>query len=119
LSLLRTLTLLDFVATFTPNATSSILTSTQFPSITTTTTGNPPATTTFTFAQSLEDLRQNDIRKTIIEDLQRNTTKFAGDQRQDVIKWLKTLESKFETAGIPPAKKFNLLSQLLRCTQKI
>ncbi|CAF4293213.1 unnamed protein product, partial [Rotaria magnacalcarata] len=66
-----------------------------------------------TFAQSLEDLTQNDIRKTIIEDLQRNTAKFTGEHRQDVIKWLKTIEIKFDTAEIPTAKKFYLIPQLL------
>jgi hypothetical protein len=110
---LRTLSSLDSVATLTLNPTPSFLTSTQIPTTTNTSGTNPPATTTFSFAQSLEDLTQNDIRKTIIEDLQRNTTKFTGDHRQDVIKWLKTIEIKFETAGIPSAKKFDLVPQLL------
>jgi transposase InsO family protein len=35
------------------------------------------------------------------------------DNRQDVIKWLKILDTKFETAGIPDIKKFDLISQLL------
>ena len=61
----------------------------------------------------MDDLTQHDIRKTIIEDFQRNSTKFTGEQRQDVIKWLKNLELKFETANIPPTKKFDLISQLL------
>ena len=61
----------------------------------------------------MEDLTQNDIRKTIIEDLQRNTTKFSGDHRQDVIKWLKNIELKFETAGIPSAKRLDMIPQLL------
>ncbi|CAF2158490.1 unnamed protein product [Rotaria magnacalcarata] len=69
--------------------------------------------TTYTFAQSLEDLTQNDIRKTIIEDLQRSTTKFTGEHRLDVLKWLKTIEIKFETADIPTVKKFDLIPQLL------
>jgi hypothetical protein len=107
---LRTLSSLDSVATLSLNTTPPILTSTQLPATTTTTASNPSATTTFTFGQSLEDLTQNDIRKTIIEDLQRNTAKFTGDHRQDVIKWLRNLESKFETAGIPAAKKFDLIS---------
>jgi hypothetical protein len=110
---LRTLSSLDSIATLTLNPTSSFLTSTQLPPVPSTTSGNPQASTTFSFAQSLEDLTQNDIRKTIIEDLQRNSPKFTGDQQQDVIKWLKTLENKFETAGIPAAKKFDLVSQLL------
>ncbi|CAF1129316.1 unnamed protein product [Rotaria sordida] len=91
---LRTLQSLDTKATLTLNSTPSTLTSTQLPATTTTTAGNPCATT-FTFAQTLEDLTQNDIRKTIIEDLQCNTTKFTDDHRQDVIKWLKTIELKF------------------------
>jgi hypothetical protein len=110
---LRTLPSLDSLATLTLTSIPSILTSTQLPASTTATEGHPSATTTFTFAQSLDDLTQNDIRKTIIEDLQRNTTKFTGDHRQDVIHWLKNLESKFETAGIPATKKFDLISQLL------
>jgi hypothetical protein len=110
---LRTLSSLDSVATLTLNSTPSVLTSTQLPATTTTIEGNPSAATTFSFAQSLEDLTQNDIRKTIIEDLQRNTTKFTGDQRQDIIRWLTTLENKFETAGIPDSKKFDFVSQLL------
>ena len=110
---LRTVSSLDPVSTLTLNTTPSFLSSTQLPGITTTTSGNPSASTTFSFAQSLEDLTQNDIRKTIIEDLQRTSTKFTGDQQQDVIKWLKALENKFETAGIPAAKKFDLISQLL------
>ncbi|CAF4668951.1 unnamed protein product [Rotaria socialis] len=61
----------------------------------------------------LQDLTQNDIRKTIIEDLQRSTTKFTGEHRQDVLKWLKTIEIKFETADIPTVKKFDLIPQLL------
>ncbi|CAF3843339.1 unnamed protein product [Rotaria sp. Silwood1] len=79
---LRTLQSLDSIATLTLNSTPSILTSTQLPAPTTTTADNPCATT-FTFAQTLEDLTQNDIRKTLIEDLQRNSTKFTGDHRQD------------------------------------
>ncbi|CAF1184411.1 unnamed protein product [Adineta steineri] len=110
---LRTLSSLESIATLTLNSTPSILTSTQLPVITSTTTNNPPTATTFSFAQSLDDLTQNDIRKTIIEDLQRNTAKFTGDHRQDIIKWLKYVENKFETAGIPDAKKFDLISQLL------
>lgn len=62
--------------------------------------------TTYTFTQ-------NDIRKTIIEDLQRKTTKFSGEHRQVVIKWLKTIEIKFEKADIPTTKKFDLIPQLL------
>ncbi|CAF4497579.1 unnamed protein product, partial [Rotaria sp. Silwood2] len=98
--------------TLTLNSTPPILKSAQLLAPATTTAGNPCATT-FTFAQTLEDLTQNDIRKTIIEDLQRNTAKFTGDHRQDVIKWLKNIEIKFETAGIPVAKRFDMISQLL------
>jgi Retrotransposon gag protein len=110
---LRTLSSLDSVATLTLNNTPSVLTSTQLPAVTSNPSGDLPGSTTFSFAQSLEDLTQNDIRKTIIEDLQRKFTKFTGDHQQDVIKWLKTLENKFATAGIPATKKFELISQLL------
>jgi hypothetical protein len=112
---LRTLSSLDSIPTFALNSTPSILTSTQIPAATTnnTSTSNPSAVTTLSFTQTLEDLTQHDIRKTIIEDLHRNYTKFTGDNRQDVIKWLKILDTKFETAGIPDIKKFDLISQLL------
>ncbi|CAF2137913.1 unnamed protein product [Rotaria magnacalcarata] len=107
---LRTLPSLDSIATLSLTAAPPFLTSTQIP---TSTTDKTTAMTTYTFAQSLEDLTQNDIRKTIIEDLQRNTAKFTGEHRQDVIKWLKTIEIKFDTAEIPTAKKFYLIPQLL------
>lgn len=109
---LRTVSSLDSLALFTVHTNPPVLTSTQLPSITTTNTGDPAATTTFTFAQSLEDLTQNDIRKTIIEDLQRNTPKFTGDHRQDIVKWLKNIERKFDAAGIPASKRLDLISQL-------
>ena len=109
---LRTLHSLDSITTLTLNSTPSVLTSTQPPGATVTTANNPSATT-LTSTQTLEDLTQNDIRKTIIEDLQRNTTKFSGDHRQDVIKWLKNIELKFETAGIPSAKRLDMIPQLL------
>ncbi|CAF3303732.1 unnamed protein product [Rotaria sp. Silwood2] len=109
---LRTLQSLDSIATLTLNSTPPMLTSTQCPALTTTTAGNPCATT-FMFAEIWEDLTQNDIRKSIMEDLQRNTTKFTGDYRQDVIKWLKNIEIKFETAGMPVAKRFDMIFQLL------
>ncbi|CAF4481718.1 unnamed protein product [Rotaria socialis] len=105
----RTLPTLDSIATLSLTAAPPVLTSTQLP---TSTTDKTIAMTTYTFAQSLEDLTQNDIRKTIIEGLQRNTAKFTGEHRQDVIKWLKTLEFKFDTADIPTAKKFYLIPQI-------
>ena len=77
---LRTLQSLDSTSVVILNTTPSILTSTQLPAPATTTVSNP-YTTTLTFAQTLEDLTQNDIRKAIIEDLQRSTTKFTGDHR--------------------------------------
>ncbi|CAF5174775.1 unnamed protein product, partial [Rotaria magnacalcarata] len=107
---LRTLPTPDSIATLPLTAVPPVLTSTQLP---TSTTDKTTAMTTYTFAQSLEDLTQNDIRKTIIEDLQRSTTKFTGEHRQDVLKWLKTIEIKFETADIPTVKKFDLIPQLL------
>ena len=110
---LRTVSSLDSVGNLTFTSAPPILTSTQLPPTAASTTANTSAIPSFIFAQSLEDLTQNDIRKTIIEDLQRNTTKFTGDNRQDILKWLKDLESKFETAGIPDVKKFDLISQLL------
>ena len=110
---LRTLSSLDSVTTLTLNSVPSILTSTRLPPNPSNVTNNESTPTTFTFAQSIDDLTQHDIRKTIIEDLQRNNPKFTGDQQQDVIKWLKNLESKFDTAGITDAKKFDLISQLL------
>jgi len=110
---LRTLSSLDSITTLTLNAVPSVLTSTQNPATTAGTENHSTTATTFSFAQSLEDLTQHDIRKTIIEDLHRNYQKFSGDNRQDVIKWLKILENKFETAGIPDVKKFDLISQLL------
>ena len=110
---LRTLSSLDSIITLTLNAVPSVLTSTQNPVTTAGTENHSTTATTFSFAQSLEDLTQHDIRKTIIEDLHRNYQKFSGDNRQDVIKWLKILENKFETAGIPDVKKFDLISQLL------
>ena len=110
---LRTLASFDSITTLSLTATPPALTSTQFPAPTTTTIDKPTAITPYTFAQSLEDLTQNDIRKTIIEDLQRNTTKFTGDHRQDVLKWLKTIEIKLGTADIPTPKKFALIPQLL------
>ena len=109
---LGTLQSLDSTSAFTLNTTPSILTSTQLPAPATTTVSNP-YTTMLTFAQTLDDLTQNDIRKTIIEDLQRSTTKFTGDHQQDVIKWLKNIELKFETAAIPVTKRFDMISQLL------
>lgn len=112
LASLRTLSSLDSISTLVLNTTPSVLTSTQIPD-TTTSGSNPADLTTFSFAQSLEDLTQHDIRKTIIEDLHRNYTKFTGEGRQDVIKWLKMLETKFETTGIPDTKKIDLIAQLL------
>ena len=109
---LGTLWSLDSIATLTLNPTPPILMSTQLPGTTATSTGNPCATT-FTFAQNLDNLTQNDIRKTIIEDLQPNTTKFSGNHRQDVVKWLKNIELKFETGAIPDSKIFDMISQLL------
>lgn len=67
----------------------------------------------FSFSQPIDELTQHDIRKTIIEDLQRDTPKFTGDGKQDVIKWLKTITNKFDTAGIPDGKRFDFISQLL------
>lgn len=111
---LRTLPSLDSGPSVPLNPSHSFLTSTQLPTVSTSMAcGIPPAATTFSFAQSLEDLTQHDIRKTIIEDLHRNTPKFTGDQRHDVIKWLKSLELKFDVAEIPTTKKFQLISQLL------
>ena len=86
--------------------------STQLPGTTATSASNSCAIT-FTFAQNLDNLTQNDIRKTIIEDLQLNTTKFSGDHRQDVVKWLKNIELKSETRAIPDSNRFDMLSQLL------
>ncbi|CAF5148997.1 unnamed protein product, partial [Rotaria sp. Silwood1] len=108
---LRTVSTLDSIGSLTLNDTPSVLTSTQLPP--TTTVSTPATQTTFSFTQSIDELTQNDIRKTIIEDLQRNTSKFTGDNRQDVIKWLKNINNKFETAGIPDVKKFDFISQLL------
>ena len=108
---LRTLQSLDSITTLTLNSIPPVLTSTQLPGATVTTANNPCATT-LASTQTLEDLTQNDIRKTIIEDLQRNTTKFSGDHRQDVTKWLKNIEL-FETAGIPSAKRLDMIPQLL------
>ena len=110
---LRTLVSLDSITTLSLTATPPALTSTQLPAPTTTTIDKSTVITPYTFAQSLEDLTQNDIRKTIIEDLQRNITKFTEDHRQDVLKWLKTIEIKLDTADIPTAKKFALIPQLL------
>ncbi|CAF5056295.1 unnamed protein product, partial [Rotaria sp. Silwood1] len=88
---LRTVSTLDSIGSLTLNDTPSVLTSTQLPP--TTTVPTPATQTTFSFIQSIDELTQNDIRKTIIEDLQRNTSKF--------------------TAGIPDVKKFDFISQLL------
>ncbi|CAF1636820.1 unnamed protein product, partial [Adineta ricciae] len=79
---LRTVTSLDSISTLSLSAIPSVFTSTHLPATSTTTpttapTDPPPTQTTFTFCQSLDDLTQNDIRKTIIEDLQRNTPKFT------------------------------------------
>ncbi|CAF3466202.1 unnamed protein product [Rotaria socialis] len=103
---LRTLPTLDSIATLFLTAAPPVLTSTQLPS---STTDKTTPMITFTFAQSLEDLTQNDIRKTIIENLQRSTTKFTGEHKQDVLKWLKTIEINFETADISTVKKFDLI----------
>ena len=111
LTSLRTVSTLDSIGSLPFNDIPSMLTSTQIPPMTTT--SAPPTQTTFSFTQSLDELTQNDIRKTIIEDLQRNTPKFTGESRQDVIKWLKNINNKFETAGIPDVKKFDFISQLL------
>lgn len=111
LASLRTLSTLDSIGSLTLNDMPSMLTSTQLPPPTTAIA--PANQTTLSYIQSIDDLTQNDIRKTIIEDLQRNTPKFTGDNRQDVIKWLKTINNKFETAGIPDIKKFDFVSQLL------
>jgi hypothetical protein len=92
LSSLRTLRSLDSVPLAPLNTTPSILSSTQLPAANPNTTGASLVGTTVVLSQTLEDVTQNDIRKTIIEDLQRNTTRFTGDHRQDVIKWLKNIE---------------------------
>jgi len=106
---LRTVSTLDSIGTLPLNTTPSLLSSTQLPI---TTSDAPVGHTTFTFNQSIDELTQNDIRKTIIEDLQRNTPKFTGEHRQDVIKWLKHINNKFDTAGIPDVKRFDFISQL-------
>ncbi|CAF3766819.1 unnamed protein product [Rotaria socialis] len=103
---LRTLPTLDSIATLSLTAAPPVLTFTQLP---TSTNDKTTAMNTYTFAQSLEDLTQNDIRKTIIEDIQRSTTKFTGEHRQDVLKWLKIIEIKFEMADIRTVKKFDLI----------
>jgi Retrotransposon gag protein len=114
----NTLTQLRTVSSFDPssfsnlNITSNILTSTQQLGAGGGTNHHSGVATTV-IEQSLEELTQNDIRKTVLEDLQRNYTKFSGEHRQDVVKWLINLENKFETANIPPIKKFDLITQLL------
>jgi hypothetical protein len=111
LSSLRTVSTLDSISSLSLTDLPPALTSTQLAP--NTTAPAPGAQTTFSLTQSIDELTQNDIRKTIIEDLQRNTSKFTGDHRQDVLKWLKHINNKFETAGIPDVKKFDFISQLL------
>jgi len=110
---LRSISSLDSVASITFTAAPPALSSTQITTTAPLSSTLPVGATTVSFAQSLEDLTQNDIRKTILEDLQRNTSKFTGNHRQDILKWLRHIESKFETAGIPDSKKFDLISLLL------
>ena len=74
---LRTLWSLDSIATFTLNPTPPVLMSTQLPD-TTATSASYSCATTFTFTQNLDNLTQNDIRKTIIEDLQRILQNFQA-----------------------------------------
>lgn len=70
--------------------------------------------TSITFAQSPDDLTQNEYRKAIITQFQTDKTlKFSGDHKQDVIKWLEKLERKFAIAEITDAKKFDYLTELL------
>jgi hypothetical protein len=106
---LRTVSTLDSIGPLLLNTTPSLLSSTHHP---TTTSDAPVGHTTFTFNQSIDELTQNDIRKTIIEDLQRNTPKFTGEHRQDATKWLKNINNKFDTDGIPDVKRFDFISQL-------
>ncbi|CAF4974147.1 unnamed protein product, partial [Rotaria socialis] len=60
---LRTLPALDSIATLSLTAAPPVLTFTQLP---TSTTDKTTAMNTYTFAQSLEDLTQNDIRKKVL-----------------------------------------------------
>ena len=110
---LRSVSSLDSIASLTLSADPPAFASTRVSAPAPLSVTHPVGTSCLSFAQSLEDLTQHDIRKTIIEDLQRNTSKFTGDHRQDILKWLRHIEGKFETAGIPDSKKFDLISQLL------
>ena len=110
---LRTIPSLDSTQLRPLNSIPSCLTSTQYPVTTHSQQVNVTNPSTLSFTQSLEDLTQHDIRKTIIEDLHRNMAKFTGDHRQDVVKWLTCLALKFETAGISGPKRLQLMSQLL------
>ncbi|CAF1685925.1 unnamed protein product, partial [Adineta ricciae] len=67
---LRTVSTLDSVGSLTLNDIPSALASTQLASEPAA--AAPTSQTTFSLNQSIDDLTQNDIRKTIIEDLQRN-----------------------------------------------
>ena len=64
-------------------------------------------------SMSLEDVTINTIRKLTIEDIQRGTSKFTGEKGQDVIRWLKTVEAKYEAAGLSSDMKLDLVMQLL------
>lgn len=110
---LRMLSSLDSIPSSGFNSNPLIATSTQLQGVSMSNMLYPTGSTTFSLSQTLDDLTQHDIRKTIIEDLHRNYVKFTGDSKQDVVKWLKVLNNKFETAGIPDGKKFDLISQLL------
>ena len=76
---LRSISSLDSIASITFTAAHPALSSTQINTTAPLSSTLPTGATTISFAQSLEDLTQNDIRKTILEDLQRNTPKFTGD----------------------------------------
>ena len=90
----------------------SVADSTRLHPTLTTTTSLP--TTSITFTQSVDDLTQNEYRKSIIAQFQLDKSlKFSGEHKQDIIKWLEKLERKFGLAETSDAQKFNYLTELL------
>ncbi|CAF4466274.1 unnamed protein product [Rotaria sp. Silwood2] len=109
---LRTLASLDSISNLTLSMAQPVANSTRLDPNLTTTTSLP--TTSITFAQSADDLTQNEYRKSIITQFREDKSlKFSGEHKQDVIKWLEKLERKFQIAEISDVKKFDYLTELL------
>jgi hypothetical protein len=82
---LRTVSTLDSMETMNLSKMTLMLTSTRIPTGATTRTESF-SSIAYLSVQSIEELTRHDIRKAIIEDLQRSTTKLSDGHRQDVIR---------------------------------